>query len=375
MVAPPIGSPLALTTRPRITFSGASRKLRAVVPALSTRSSVISVASVARLTRTVYVERPRAQPQMKAAVLGRDLVGDRRPLEPDADLGALDAVAGFVGDAPLHHRLRAIGRVAPEQLAAELGLGRQQAAGHRAPRNGALGRQPRAEVDAVPRILRVAQRRRHRVRDRPAAGSAPAPRTRRSPRGARRSERPASPGWWPTRWAPPIGCGRAGTRRTRPPPAAAATTGDDPAFRQGALRVDRGSDLRNDPSPVHSAGRHRRLGHHDPARQVGRASARPQPRRSRHARAQRRPGRPPAAPDPGRRSPPARRLRRPTGRRSRCCSPPIGATTCGARSTRRWRPARTSSAIATCCRRSRTRPTRPTAPGSRRWRATCASPT
>jgi hypothetical protein len=51
-VAPAIGSPLLPTTRPRITFSGARRKLCAVVPAFSIRRSTISVASVGRLTRT-----------------------------------------------------------------------------------------------------------------------------------------------------------------------------------------------------------------------------------------------------------------------------------------------------------------------------------
>ena len=106
---------------------------------------------------------PGAQADAEAAVLARDLVEDGRPLEPDADLRPLDAAAGLVGDPPLHEGLGAIGGVAAKDLPPELLLGGEQAARHRSPRHRALGRQPRAEVDAVARILGIAERRRDGV--------------------------------------------------------------------------------------------------------------------------------------------------------------------------------------------------------------------
>ena len=132
------------------TFSGASRKLRTVVPACSMRRSAISVASAG--VADAHEVRPGAgaQAQAEAAVLARHLVGDRRPLEPDADLGALDAAAGLVGDAPLTPAPRGGRRCRGGR--ARGGTPAPTAAGSSAPvRHGdrALGRQARAEVDAV----------------------------------------------------------------------------------------------------------------------------------------------------------------------------------------------------------------------------------
>ena len=85
--------------------------------------------------------KPPSLPETSSAIDGA--------LEPDADLGALDAPAGLVGHAALHHAPRPIGGVAADDLATELLLGRQQAARHRPPRHRAFRREARAEIDAV----------------------------------------------------------------------------------------------------------------------------------------------------------------------------------------------------------------------------------
>ena len=270
-----------------------------------------------------------------------------------------------------------IGGVAPEDLAAELLLGRQQAARHGPPRHRALGRQARAEVDAVALVLGIAERRGDRVgvdqRRRRAAALAPdAPlgtlhaahvahvdvggrrvgrrraardragsRLRRAPR-RRRRHRPLDGS---TSFSPrPEPC-RSGKRFTQmPPPLFIVLEGIDGSGTTTQLGPPRG------------------------------APDGPGPPRHRHARAQHRADRPPAARDPAGRAPLARRRRRPTGGRWRCCSRPIAATTCAARSSPRWPPARTSSATATCCRRSPTRARRRSATGSPSSRARFVRP-
>ena len=195
--------------------------------------------------------RPGAQAQVKAAVFARHLLGDRRALQPDADLGAFDAASGLVGDAPLHVCLGPVGGVAPDDLAAELLLGRQQAGRHRPPGDGAFGRQPRAEFDAVPVVLRIAQRGGDRVRFDQRRHRAPSPRTRRILPAAPHSARRACPGWPSTRWARTSGCDRAGSRLTATASRIEGHRGAPVAgpqirhpSRHAQNRVDRGSVLR-----------------------------------------------------------------------------------------------------------------------------------
>ena len=223
-----IGSPLLLTTRPRITFSGASRKLRAVVPAFSMRRSAISVASAGAADAHEVRPRAGAQAQVKAAVLAGHLLGDGGALEPDADLRALRC--GGPASSVTRPCTSASGRSAVSRRmisrrnscsdgSRQLGTVR-----HGTAHSGARREQKSTQS---PVVLRIAERRGDRVGVDQRRRRAPAPRTRRSPRGAPRSARRACRGWRSTRWARDerLAIARAAGRRHREQTRAAQSTG------------------------------------------------------------------------------------------------------------------------------------------------------
>ena len=178
------GSPVALDDPAADRRLGARRKLRSVRPG----PIDVQIGDLGGQPGVAHPNRvapgARAQPQVVAAVLARDIVEDGGPLEPDPDLGPLDAVAGLVGDRAPAPRPRGDRRYRGERSRA--GTPARTAAGSSAPFATATahsGARREQKSTQSPGVLGIAERRRDARRDRPAAGIGPRPSHQMQPSG------------------------------------------------------------------------------------------------------------------------------------------------------------------------------------------------